>query len=99
VREQIYRIDRMLTQLALSGILARVRGVVIGKCTRCDPGEGYGSLTLEEVFDDHVKPLGVPDWHGAMIGHIDRQFTLPLGVEAEIDAARGTIRLLESAVA
>lgn len=99
VREQIYRIDRMLTQLALSGILARVRGVVIGKCTRCDPGEGYGSLTLEEVFDDHIKPLGVPAWHGAMIGHIDRQFTLPLGVEAEIDAARGTIRLLESAVA
>jgi muramoyltetrapeptide carboxypeptidase len=99
VREQIYRIDRMLTQLALSGILARVRGVVIGKCTRCDPGEGYGSLTLEEVFDDHIKPLGVPAWHGAMIGHIDRQFTLPLGVEAEIDAARGTIRLLEGAVA
>jgi muramoyltetrapeptide carboxypeptidase len=33
-----------------------------------------------------------------MIGHIDRQFTLPLGIEAEIDATRGTIRLLEPAV-
>jgi muramoyltetrapeptide carboxypeptidase len=98
VREQIYRIDRMLTQLALAGILRDVRGVVIGKCTRCDPGEGYGSLTLEEVFDDHLKPLGVPAWHGAMIGHIDRQFTLPIGIEAEIDAGAGTIRLLEPAV-
>jgi muramoyltetrapeptide carboxypeptidase len=99
VREQIYRIDRMLTQLALAGILRRVRGVVIGKCTDCDPGEGYGSLTLEEVFDDHLKPLGVPAWHGAMIGHIDRQFTLPIGLEVEIDAGKGTIRLLEAAVA
>jgi muramoyltetrapeptide carboxypeptidase len=98
VREQIYRIDRMLTQLALAGILGKVRGVVFGKCTRCEPGEGYGSLTLEEVFDDHLRPLGVPAWHGAMIGHIDQQFTLPLGVEAEIDAARGTIRLLAPAV-
>ena len=97
VREQIYRIDRMLTQLALAGILRQVRGVVFGKCTRCDPGEGYGSLTLEEVFDDHLKPLRVPAWHGAMIGHIDEQFTLPIGVEAEIDAGKGTIRLLEPA--
>jgi muramoyltetrapeptide carboxypeptidase len=98
VREQIYRIDRMLTQLALAGLLRRVKGVVVGKCTDCDPGEGYGSLTLEEVFDDHIKPLGVPAWHGAMIGHIDRQFTLPIGLEVEIDAERGTIRLLEPAV-
>lgn len=98
VREQIYRIDRMLTQLSLAGILRRVKGVVVGKCTDCDPGEGYGSLTLEEVFDDHIKPLGVPAWHGAMIGHIDRQFTLPIGLDVEIDAERGTIRLLEPAV-
>jgi muramoyltetrapeptide carboxypeptidase len=98
VNEQIYRIDRMLTQLALAGILRRVRGVVFGKCTKCEPGEGYGSLTLEEVFDDHLRPLGVPAWAGAMIGHIDRQFTLPIGMEAEIDAARGAIRLLEPAV-
>jgi muramoyltetrapeptide carboxypeptidase len=99
VREQIYRIDRMLTQLALAGILRQVSGVVIGKCTECDPGEGYGSLTLEEVLDDHLKPLGVPAWQGAMIGHIDRQFTVPIGLTAEIDAGRGTIRLLEPAVA
>lgn len=98
VDERIYRIDRMLTQLALAGILGQVRGVVFGNCTRCDPGEGYGSLTLEEVLDDHLKGLGVPAWSGAMIGHIDRQFTLAEGVEVEIDAERGTIRMLEPGV-
>jgi muramoyltetrapeptide carboxypeptidase len=98
VEERIYRVDRMLTQLKLAGILDKLRGVVFGNCTKCTPGEGYGSLTLEEVLDDHIKPLGVPAWSGAMIGHIDRQFTIAEGVEVEIDAALGTIRMLEPAV-
>jgi len=97
--EEIYRVDRMLTQLQLAGILARVGGVVFGKCTRCQPGDNsYGSLTLEEVLDDHLKPLGVPAWEGAMIGHVKKQWTVPVGLEVEIDAAAGTVRMLEPAV-
>jgi muramoyltetrapeptide carboxypeptidase len=98
VEEKLYRIDRMLTQLSLAGILSKVRGVIFGNCTRCEPGEGYGALTLEEILNDHLKPLGVPAWSGAMIGHIERQFTLAEGVDVEIDASRGTIRMLETAV-
>lgn len=99
IDEAPYRIDRMMTQLALAGILDRVSGVVFGECTDCDPGEGsYGSLTLDEILADHLSPIGVPAWHGAMIGHIERQFTLPVGIPVEIDADRGTIRMLEPAV-
>ena len=97
--ESVYRIDRMLTQLKLAGVLDKVGGVIFGKCTKCNPGEGsYGSLTLEEVLNDHLLPLKVPAWRGAMIGHVDSQFTVPVGLRAEIDAGRGTITLLESAV-
>jgi muramoyltetrapeptide carboxypeptidase len=98
VEEAIYRVDRMLTQLKLAGILDKLNGVVVGNCTKCEPGDGFGSLSLEEVFDDHLKPLKVPAWSGAMIGHIERQFTLPEGLAVEIDATRGTIRMLEPAV-
>jgi len=98
IEEAVYRVDRMLTQLRLAGVLERIRGFVFGQCTRCEPGEGFGSLTLEEVFRDHIAPLNVPAWSGAMIGHIADKFTVPLGVEAEIDARAGTIRLLEPAV-
>jgi muramoyltetrapeptide carboxypeptidase len=99
VDEEPYRVDRMFTQLALSGILGKARAVIFGTCSECEPGEGYGSLTLTDVLNDHVKPLGVPAWQGAMIGHIPRQFTLPVGLEVEVDATAGTIRMLEPAVA
>ncbi len=98
VGEYIYRIDRMLTQLKLAGILDSARGFIFGKCTDCGPGEGYGSLTLEELFDDHIKPLKIPAWQGAMIGHEADKFTVPLGIEAAIDSVKGTINLLEPAV-
>ena len=98
VGEDFYRIDRMFTQLKLAGILDRVRGFVFGTCAECSPGEGFGSLTLEEIFADHIKPLNIPAWFGAMIGHQMPQWTIPVGVEAEIDSAKGTIRLLAPAV-
>jgi len=99
VQEAPYRIDRMFMQLALSGILGKVKGVIFGRCTRCSPGDGsYGSLTISDILDHYLKPLAVPAWEGAQIGHIDRQFIMPLGVQAEIDAERGSIRLLEPAV-
>jgi muramoyltetrapeptide carboxypeptidase len=100
VHEDVYRMDRMLAQLKLAGILDQLAGVVFGKCTHCEPdsGGGYGSLTLEEILDTYLAPLNVPAFSGAMIGHIADKFTIPLGINAEIDAAKGTIRLLEGAV-
>jgi len=102
VAEDIYRVDRMLTQLKLAGILEEISGFIFGKCTDCgagcSPSRNYGSLTIEQLFDDHIKPLGIPAWHGAMIGHSTRQFVIPEGIPAEIDSEEGTIRLLEAAV-
>ncbi len=97
--ESEYRIDRMLTQLALSGILGKVAGVVFGQCTRChNPDGGYSNFTIYEVLDRRFAELGVPAFQGAMIGHISGQISMPVGVMAEIDADAGTIRMLEPAV-
>lgn len=98
VQEDTYRIDRMITQLKLAGILDQIAGFVFGKCTDCPPSKSYGSLTLEDIFEDHIKPLKIPAFSGAMIGHIKDKFTVPIGIEASIDATEGTIKLEESAV-
>lgn len=100
VDEAEYRIDRMLTQLRLAGILNRVAGVVFGQCTDCRATGGTTSgFTLSQVLQQHLAPLRIPAFQGALFGHIADQYPLPLGVRAEIDATAGTIRLLESAVA
>ncbi|KEQ51721.1 Peptidase U61 LD-carboxypeptidase A precursor [Sphingobium chlorophenolicum] len=99
VSEQPYRIDRMLTQLSLAGVLGKVAGVVFGQCTDCGPsGPSYGGFTLSEVLQQHLGKLGVPAFQGALFGHVGSQFSLPVGCRAEIDADAGTIRLLEPAV-
>ncbi|MGQ0659275.1 MAG: S66 peptidase family protein [Sphingosinicella sp.] len=98
--EAQYRIDRMMTHLALAGILGRVAGVVFGQCTDCTARiSSLGGFTLSEVLAHHLAPLGVPAFQGALFGHVTDQFSLPVGVRAEIDAAAGTIRMLEPVVA
>ncbi len=98
IDEAPYRVDRMLTQLKIAGVLDQISGFIFGQCTRCDADEDEESLTLTQLFRDHIRPLGIPAWHGSMIGHIRDKFTLPLGVKVEINARRGTIQLLEPAV-
>jgi muramoyltetrapeptide carboxypeptidase len=98
IGENIYRLDRMMTQLKLAGIFDKLAGFIFGQCPNCTPDADYGSLTLEEVVWNHIQPLKIPAWYGAAIGHIDTILTLPMGLEVEINAAKGTIQMLESAV-
>ena len=98
VGEQIYAIDRMMSQLQLGGVLEKISGFVFGKCTDCKPGSGYGSFTLEEVIDYYIKPLKIPAYSGAMIGHIDDNSTIPNGLKVELNADKGTLQMLSPAV-
>lgn len=99
VEEPYSEVDRMMTQLDLAGILEPIGGFVFGQCTRCDPPALNRRLDLDRVLEQHVGALGVPAWRGAPIGHVERQLTLPIGIAVEIDSDRGSIQLLEPAVA
>lgn len=98
VKEESYRIDRALTQLKLCGVLDSISGFVFGKCTKCIAEEPQKAFTFHEVILQHIKPLGIPAFYGAMIGHIENKLTLPLGINATIDADKGTISLEENSV-
>lgn len=97
IGEQVYRIDRMLTQLKLAGVLDKISGFVFGKCYDCDKGS-EPTFQLSEILDQHLKPLGIPAFTGTMISHLDNIFTVPQGARAEMNADEHTIRLLEPAV-
>ena len=99
VQEEPYRIDRMMTQLRLAGLFDRAAGVFFGNCRGCAPESPAQSLSLREVLEDHLRPLGIPAFFGTAIGHVTDKFTVPVGAYAEMDAERGLLRLLEPAVA
>jgi muramoyltetrapeptide carboxypeptidase len=104
VGERPYRLDRMITQLAQAGILARAAGVVIGELPDCDetPGEGThvplaGRSVVADLFRDFPGPvlIGFPSGHT-----VGPALTLPFGVASRV-VARGRPRLVieEAAVA
>jgi muramoyltetrapeptide carboxypeptidase len=98
VNEDLYRIDRMLAHLRMIGALARLSGVLVGRFTGLKRHMNDGALGVDEVLDHYFGPLGVPVAHGVPIGHIDDQWTIPLGVRARFDADAGSLTLLEPAV-
>jgi muramoyltetrapeptide carboxypeptidase len=99
VGEAEYRIDRMMSQLALSGLLGKLAGVIFGQCMRCSANvPDYAGFTVPDVLGQYLKPLGVPAFSGANIGHIANQLSLPVGAHVEMDADAGTIRVLRPIV-
>jgi muramoyltetrapeptide carboxypeptidase len=91
VNEAHYRIDRMLTHLRLSGALAGLAGLVFGRFTDIPKEFGDQVWTLDRVLADAAKRAGVPCVSGAPFGHIDEQWTIPLGARAELDADAKTL--------
>lgn len=99
VDEDLYRVDRILAHLRLIGALRRLAGVLIGRFTGLKRSTGDGALGFDEVLEHYFGPLGIPVAHGFPIGHIDAQWTLPVGIPARFDAGAGEVEILESAVA
>ena len=85
VSESLYRVDRLLTQLRLAGVLHRTRGFVLGSFTEdADP-----AVVLREHFADLGKPL-LAGWPA---GHSIPNRALPLGAAVTLDVDAGTLTL------
>jgi muramoyltetrapeptide carboxypeptidase len=88
--DEVYRIDNGLTHLRNAGKLDAVAGVVIGDM----PGKHSGvtqELSLEDVLEELLVPLGVPVVAGLPIGHGKHHATVPIGALATLDADAGTL--------
>ncbi len=98
VGERPYRLDRMMTQLEHTGLLAKASAVVIGELPRCDEPSGTptGRATMAEMLADFHGPviMGFPSGHTS-----GPSMTLPFGVSARIIAdGRPRVIIEESAV-
>ncbi|MEV0586381.1 LD-carboxypeptidase [Nonomuraea sp. NPDC050310] len=94
VDEELFRLDRIITQLRRSIYTDGVAGIILGTFTDCgEPRE------VERMLVDRLSDLGVPVLAGADIGHGIAQQTYPIGVRARLDAGAGTLTFLEPVLA
>ena len=96
VGERPYRLDRMVTQLRQTGVLARASAIVIGELNGCD--EPGGSLTGRGVMAQVLADFPGPVISGFPSGHTKGpMFTLPLGVSCRVIANRAPRLVIEEA--
>ena len=96
--EEPYVVDRLLTHLKLANVYDKLNGVIFGNCSKCLAENPVQSIPTIEVIREHFSSLKIPVSFGSPIGHVSNKWTLPIGIEVEMDAETGTLRLLESAV-
>ena len=87
VSEDLYRVDRLLTQLRLAGVLDAVAGFVLGSFTEAE--------SPDALVREFLLPLGKPVLSGWPSGHGTPNLPLPLGVMVDLDAQAGTLTVLE----
>ncbi len=97
--EAPYRVDRMLTQLKLAGKLQEAAGIVWGTCTDCTPAKSSFevNLSMSDLLDEILGDLGKPVLAGLVFGHTKEKATIPMGVEAELDAGAKKVAIVEAA--
>jgi muramoyltetrapeptide carboxypeptidase len=96
IGEAVYRVDRMLRQLLLSGELQRCAGIVAGDFRPPLEQTGHedeSGRTFDEVIAEAADAAGIPCMSGAPFGHIQDQWTIPIGAVAELDTSSLSLRV------
>ncbi len=85
VNEAAYRVDRLLRQLEQSGAFDGCVGLAVGQFTKVPEDENVGASSVEDLVAELAGRLRVPCLANLPIGHIDDQWTVPLGARATLD--------------
>ncbi len=98
-----YLIDTAINHLRLAGKLDGIAGFVFGTSVNLQyqtlPDGPESTLSIEEMLDELIAPLGVPAISNVPFGHGKHMATMPLGARARLDATAKTLEVLEGAVA
>ena len=93
VGEPPYRIERLLYQLHLSGVLGRQRALLLGDFSQCRPGSYDNGYDLAEAFAQIRRVAGIPVIDGLPFGHEPDKFTLPFGAPARLQMSGQRVQL------
>ncbi|MBM3666064.1 MAG: LD-carboxypeptidase [Actinobacteria bacterium] len=99
---EIYLIDTALNHLLRAGKLDNVAGFVFGTDVNLQsqtvPEGAESTLSIEEVLDELIAPLGIPAIANVPVGHGKHMATMPLGAGVRLDGGAKTLEVTEAAV-
>lgn len=87
IAEPIYKIERILYQLKLNGVLGKLRGLVVGQFTDYKPDDNYADM--ESMIRDMVAQYDYPVAFNVPVGHVDHNIPL-------IESAKVTLKVSPS---
>jgi muramoyltetrapeptide carboxypeptidase len=97
-----YLVDTALNHLVRAGKLEGVAGFVFGTAVNLNyqtvPEGAESTLSVEEMLDELIAPLGIPAIANVPVGHGKHMATMPLGARVRIDGAAKTLEVVEAAV-
>jgi muramoyltetrapeptide carboxypeptidase len=102
LNEDPYMIDAHLNHLLDAGKLHNAAGLVFGTDVNLKgqtiPEYNESTLSIEEILDELIAPLGIPAVANVPVGHGKTKVTIPLGVRARLDATAKTLDIVEPGV-
>ncbi len=98
VGEELYKIDRLFSQLKNAGILEKVNGILLGQFIDIAPDSNDNPVEFNDLISYYCAPLHIPVLSNFPYGHVPIKYTLPIGCPVRLDADAGTIELLQAGV-
>ena len=97
IGEPLYKIDRMLMQLKLSGVFEKVSGILFGEFTAIVESENpdINKLTPVDIIKELTEGLNISIGYGFAASHGAQKATLPLGVKYNFDSADFKLEIIE----
>ena len=84
VGERHYHVDRMMNNLRLSGVLAKISGLIVGQFSDCEDDPSMG-CTVYETIRHAVEPYHYPVVFNFPAGHVEENMPLYLNAPVEMD--------------
>ena len=91
VTEYPYRIDRMLTLWRMAGAFKHIKGIALGRFSRCEPYPGTKSWTIDRVLRDRLEDLNIPLVYDLPFGHDGVNAALPVGQAVKLNGDKGIL--------
>ena len=91
IAEPIYKVERQLYQLRLSGVLDRIKGLIVGQFTEYRPDRNYSDML--DMVRDMTADLNIPVAYNFPIGHIDHNLPVIESAPVMLDITPDKVNL------